>query len=359
MRGLATLRRVAAAVLATVPMARGQLACHDGFEEYGSGAQLEDGANGVAGTAVNGGFGWGGAYDVNNAIKSLVRAENRAASPVVYSNGGVTIHGGERALRFYDIANGSYAVRRPLGQAWEAAAGQELWCSFLFRCNNASPLANQDFLAVGFDDNPAALSGNPRVSVGVNTVATVFPPSQPFRFFARSTTVVANSAFSEQPDVATGTTYLVVCRVAASGAGNYDTVDLWVNPADPTEPGPPAARMVVDSGLARLTHWFVRTANLDAGDAYVLDELRIGRRYASVVLPAPPPFALEIRPVTGAAGELRWSRELDAELEASTTLAPDSWSVVPGPFEAEAGWWQWRAPAGPARGFYRLRRRGL
>ena len=350
---------LAAAASALLPaLARSQLVTYDGFEEYPGGALIEDGPNGTPGTGQNGGFGWADAYDVSNAIKSLVRAENRAASPVIYRNGDLAIHGGDRALRFYDIANGTYAVRRSMNAAWEAALGHELWCSFLFRCNNPSPLANQDFLAIGFDDNASASGGNPRVSAGVNTTANVFPPSQPFRFFARSTTAVANSAFADSPDIAAATTYLVVFRVAASAAGNYDSVDLWVNPASATDPGLPAARVTTDSGINRLTHCFIRTANLDSGDAYVIDELKIGRNYPSVIVSSPPPLSLEILPAPDRSIELRWSSLLDATLETTTLPATTSWTPVTGPFESLNGWLSLRIPT-TDRGFFRLRRRGL
>ncbi len=346
----------ATATLLLPPLARSQLVTYDGFEDYPAGALVEDGPNGTPGTGLNGGFGWADAYDVNNAIKSLVRAENRAASPVIYSNGDLTIHAGDRALRFYDNAIGTYALRRAMVSTWDAASGHELWASFLFRCNNTSPLANQDFLAVGFDDNPSAAGGNPRVSVGINTTTNVFPPSQPFRFFARSTTVVANSTFAESPDIAASTTYLVVTRISASTRGNFDTVDLWVNPASATDPGPPSARIIADSGINRLTHWFIRTANLDSGDAYVIDELKIGRTYPAVIVAQPPPFALEIQPAADRSVELRWPSLLDATLESTNAPATGPWTPIPGPFPSSDGWFSLRVPT-TDRAFFRLRRR--
>jgi hypothetical protein len=356
-RRTSRLTLAAAATCLLPALAHSQLVTYDGFEEYPSGALIEDGPNGVSGTGLNGGFGWADAYDVNNAIKSLVRAENRAASPVIYSNGDLTIHGGDRALRFYDNAIGTYALRRAMASTWDATAGQELWASFLFRCNNTSPLANQDFLAMGFDDNPSAAGGNPRVSVGVNTTTNVFPPNQPFRFFARSTTTVANSAFAESPDIAASTTYLVVTRISASTRGNFDTVDLWLNPASATDPGPPSARIIADSGINRLTHWFIRTANLDSGDAYVIDELKIGRTYPAVIVAQPPPFALEIQPSADRSVELRWSSLLDATLESTNAPASGPWTPVPGPFESSGAWLSLRVPT-TDRAFFRLRRRG-
>ena len=256
----------------------GQLAAYDGFESYAAGTQVESGANGSAGIGLSGGAGWGGAYDVNNAIKSLVLVEDRAASQVVYRNGEIQLDGGVRALRLYNAANGSSVLARPLGAVFTTAS--TIYFSFLFRTTNASPLSDQDFFQWGFDATLAA--GNPRVSIGANTIATTFPPSQPFRFFARSTTTPANSAFDPATDIAAVTTYLLVGKFSG-GAGNFNRVDLFVNPSTLAEPASASATIAVDSGVASLSHLLLRTAFLDASDAYVFDELRVGRSFTSVV----------------------------------------------------------------------------
>lgn len=173
------------AAITAMPL-RAQLVAYEGFQDAAAGTQVESGGNGSAGTGLNAGAGWGGPFDINNAIKQQVKIEDRSSSPVNYTNGGIAILGGNRALRFYDIANGSYALQRPLGTVFAAAAGDTLWFSVLFRTatGGASPLANHDFFQIGFDDNAAA--GVPRVSIGANSIQTTFP--SPFRFFARSTT---------------------------------------------------------------------------------------------------------------------------------------------------------------------------
>lgn len=337
---------------------RAQLVAFDGFEEYEAGIQVEPGANGSVGVGLDGGFGWGGPYDVNRAIKSLVLIENRTASPVVYSNGGISLHGGSRALRFYNIANGSYAVMRPLGTVFRAAAGDVLWFGVLFRCNNASPLSNQDFFQVGFEDNDNA--GNPRISIGANTETTTFPPDQPFRFFARSTTSQDNTAFAEDMEIAAATTFLLVGRVAADG-DTYDEVSLYVDPSSPDDPGPPAARVMAASGLETLSHFVIRTSGLDNGDAYVIDELKVGRDYASVVSPPPLGEVLSLAPAASPeeVGVLRWPVSVgEVRLETSASLEPASWTEIAGPFAIEGADYVRPVPADPAstRAFFRLRR---
>jgi hypothetical protein len=341
-------------VVILTDLAAAQMVCYEGFGDYAAGVQVESGSNGSGGTSLDGGVGWGGAYNVSDAIKSLVKIENRSSSPVIYSNEEITIQGGSRALRFYDVANGSYAVRRPLGAIFEAAAGDTLWFSILFRTasGGASPLANQDFFQLGFDDNADPPSGNPRVSIGANTISTTFPSG--YHFFVRSTTAVEASVYHSSLPIAAATTYLLVGCIKPN-SGIYDTVSLFVNPSTLDDPGPPSATVTLASGLTSLSHAFIRTAGLDGGDAYVLDEWHIARDYGSVVQSLQN--ALRIDP--GNPPTLRWSAALsDAVLETSTTLAPDSWAEVSGPFPISGGDFQYSVPIAPGvtRGFYRLRR---
>jgi hypothetical protein len=339
---------------AAMPL-RAQLVAFDGFGEYSGGAQVESGASGSGGTGLNGGAGWGGAYDISNAIKTLVRIEDRSSSPVNYTNGDVTILGGNRALRFYDNANGSYALARTLGTLFNAAAGDTLWFSVLFRTatGGASPLTNQDFFQIGFDDNAAAAS--PRVSIGTNATQTTFP--SPCRFFARSTTTVANSDFDDDFDIAAATTYLLVGRIQAN-AGGYDRVSLFVNPSDSGNPGAPSAEIVLPSGLSTLSHAFIRTASLDSGDAYVIDEWHIARDYGSVVQALKGSLRTLAADSPGNVMLLRWPVSLsDVALESSTTLVPDSWEPVTAPILLQAAEWEFLVPIEPdkRRRFFRLR----
>ncbi len=154
------------------------------------------------------------------------------------------------------------------------------------------------------------------------------------------------------------TTYLLVGQVQPV-AGSYDTVNLYVNPSNPDDPGPPSATITAPSGLTTLSHAFIRTAFLDGGDAHVLDEWRVGRDYGSVVGSLRNALAILPASVPGAAPTLRWSASLPAVvLESSNTLAPGSWELVTGPFILVAGDWTYPVPIAPEtpRRYYRLRR---
>jgi hypothetical protein len=334
-----------------------QLVAFDGFGDYAAGIQVESGSDGTSGPGLDGGAGWSGAYDVNATIKSKVLIEDRSATPVNYTNAGISILGGNRALRFWNNANGSYALVRPLGTTFNAASGDTLWFSVLFRTatGGASPLTNQDLFQIGFDDNAAAT--NPRVSIGSSaTQTTTFPATA--AFFARSTTAVANSDFHAVVPIAAATTYLLVGRIQAN-SGVYDTVSLFVNPTATDHPGVPSAEVVLSSGLSSLSHAIIRTNNLDNGDAYVIDEWHIGRDYGSVV----QSLAGSLRMHHAASPEtpliLRWpAYPSGTVLETSTTLDPHSWSEAIGaPFLNGA---EWEYPVaidpGTPKRFFRLRR---
>lgn len=314
--------------------ATAQLVCCDSFADYALGSQLEDGSNNEEGSGGDGGAGWGGPYNVANNIKQLVRIEDRASYPALYSSGEISIPGGDRALRFYNNANGAYALRRPLGATFQAVSGETLWFGFLFRTSNAGPLQNQDFFQVGFDSSPNASGpgngGNPRVSIGANTTSTSFPA--PFRFFARSTIATDASVFCDNVDIQAATTYLLVGSVRPNDQGKYDVVSLFVNPASLDNPGPPSASITMDSGLNSIGYFFIRTAGLESSDAYVIDELRVARDYKSVVQTLRDSLKIDL-PGASESAALRWPASLTgAVLETSATLAAGSWVEVPGPY---------------------------
>jgi hypothetical protein len=307
---------------------RSQLFVHDGFEEYAAGVQLESGSNGSAGTGLAGGFGWFGGYDVNNAVKSRVKTENRSSSPVVYGNGEVRIHGGDRALRLWDNANGTPVLLRRLGREFPAVAGGSVWFSFLFRTNNGDPLANQDFLQLGFDEEAMPVPGNPRLSVGVGTASPIAP--RPFRFFAAADTAPSATVFDESAGVAAVTTYLLVGCIRNNGLF-HQRIELYVNPDSLLVPPAPSAVSEAFSGPAVLSRVLLRTSDLEQSDVYILDELRVGFSYESVVMTEVPELRLAWdasgERVAGLVGMLRWPSQRLATLE--TALEPGGpWEPV-------------------------------
>jgi len=277
---------------------------------------------------------------------------------VNYTLSDIHLSGGARALRFWDNADGTFAIQRQLGTTFSADAGDVLWFSILFRTatGGASPLANQDFFQIGFDDNANAESGNPRVSMGANSIQTTYPA--PGRFFARSSTNIAASVFHDDVDIAAATTYLLVACIQPT-EGSYNSVKLFVNPAGADDPGLPSAISIHPSGIQTLSHAFIRTAYLDTGDAYVIDEWHIGRDYRSVVQSLNGALRIQRSTSPARAILLRWPvAPPNLRLESSTTLTPGSWTEVAGPFSSDQAEWEFPIPLDPAEPsrFFRLSR---
>jgi hypothetical protein len=163
-----------------------------------------------------------------------------------------------------------------------AAQTGDLYFSFLFRPENTSG-DTKDFFQVGF----SPISENPRVSVGHGET------SGRMDFFARVGTSSGNTAFvGGTPPLSQ--TYLFVAKVSKVGSsGNYDRVDLWVNPTSLSET-PSTVHYYnsgINSGTATLVNLVLRAAFPESSDIYYVDEFVVGDTYRSVV-PEPATLAL-------------------------------------------------------------------
>lgn len=81
----------------------------------------------------------------------------------------------------------------------------------------------------------------------------------------------------------------------SSAAGNYNRFDLWTNPtgiwADVLATTP-EARSTLDSGVASLSRFGLRAANLDTGDRFTLQSLSISNTVPVSSVPEPGSLAL-------------------------------------------------------------------
>lgn len=258
--------------------ARADVIASDNFESYPAGAQLEDGPNGSEGVGLNGGTGFTGPYNViNNSLKSNVTVQPQSLQ---YTSGSLIVSGGAQASVMSDAANGTASglYTRPF-----AAQDGPVYVGFLFRTNNPSA-TSEDFIQVGFSD---VATGEPKGSVGINNNAAGNGP--PPMFFARVPAGVAGHA--QAPDVATeDTTYLVVGKFSkASGSATYNRVDLYLNPTSAEEPLTATAfrEALAGQGAPSISNFIVRTARLEAGDVYLIDNVMIGTTFADAVVPEP------------------------------------------------------------------------
>lgn len=269
-RRTALLRLFAcAASFLPLPLAAAPIA-FENFESYAAGVQLESGANGSSGTGLNGGTGFTSAWNIDDAFKTNVTT---VATSLIYSNGALTIDGGLIAARFVDAANSNQLFSRAF-----ASQSDTVFFSFLYRTTNPSA-TSEDFVQIGLSDVAAA---EPKASVGsANTATGNTPPPQ---FFAR----VPNGGATGQSSVTTleNTTYFVVAKIAkVSGSSTYNEVNLYLNPDSFSEPGTATATATstAGTGAATMSNFILRTARLEAGDSYLVDELRIGTTYADVI----------------------------------------------------------------------------
>ena len=98
---------------------------------------------------------------------------------------------------------------------------------------------------------------------------------------------------SSTTSAAQGGTYRLVGKLSKTAGGNYNRVDLFINPTTATEPATPDATDTADSGVAALSVFGVRTFNFDDGDRYQFDDVTVGTTFADVAgVPEPTTLAL-------------------------------------------------------------------
>lgn len=223
-----------------------------------------------------GGTGWSAAWDADASS-----FENVQSAGLTYDVGGGTIG-----------ADGSGALRLT-GNADELAFrtiapfdGDSLYVSFLFSLDNIA-IDSADFLGLWFDNATGGQHNTNRPNVGIAD-----DPSN--EFYARFHSTPSGQNFLRAGGrVTLDQTYFVVARLSKSNPGAtsaYDRVSLWVNPGAWQSEQPLVTAQ--GTGIASITHVGLRTANLDAGDALLFDELRLGTTWNDVVpLAVPVPSA--------------------------------------------------------------------
>ena len=77
---------------------------------------------------------------------------------------------------------------------------------------------------------------------------------------------------------------MIVLKATVGGGGDYDA-DLWVNPSSLTEVASDVAAS--DSGITSIGTFLSRVAFSEVGDAYQIDNIRIGDTWEDVVIPEP------------------------------------------------------------------------
>lgn len=222
----------------------------------------------------NGGTGWSGSWNSATSSANVV-----TGTTLSYSGGSISLSGSGTALSITGGSDGQLN-RSFVG----AGTGTEIYFSFLFQSVAGS--GNEAPYFYLSDTNSWTQSG------GIGDVNSATGQAV-FGARINSGAATANSSVS----YTNGTTYLLVGRLSTDAPGGdpnaLDRVELWVNPTSLT-PGTAAATVNATTGLTLdvLDVFSTRMANFADTDQILIDELRIGTDFASVVTVPEPSVGL-------------------------------------------------------------------
>ena len=227
--------------------------------------------------AWNGGTGWASAWIAETAITQVV-----AAAVNLGSENALGIIGTSNASGA-STGDKSAAVQRTLSSPF---LGDELFVSFLFQLD-AGTLTNNDFLALWFNSSTGpniGIKADQGTLTGTNDV------------FVRTSGTGGSYAPGSNIGGTNDVTYQIVGRLSRSAPGNYSKFDLWLDPIF-ADLGTPDASFSGTAGISSVTSVGIRTANLDAGDALLVDNLILATTWNEVVaapnaVPEPGSLAL-------------------------------------------------------------------
>ena len=246
--------------MSAMPASASILLAGDDFNSYATGA-----LNGK-----NGGTGWAGAWVDGGGTNSNVVA---AAGDAPMTGNAVRITGNDTA-----------AATRLLSSARSANTIVE----FLFQFD-AGTITNNDFMALWFGSSTGPNIGFKANCGNGSCVDDIF---------VRTT----GSAGDMAQNIVVGQTYSVLGYLQKTGASTvYNRFDLWVNPTDDERLSLTGsdANFVGASSVSSFNQIGFRTANLSAGEALLIDDLRLS------AVPEPGTLALIGLALTGIAGVAR------------------------------------------------------
>jgi hypothetical protein len=259
----------------------GVIAVED-FESYAVSGSTEQWAvdNPTTPPGPTGGSGWSGAWNVDQdtALDSYTPPLGLfvRSGGMDYTGGTVSVDGGEKRLEFLSRTSGvsQIFITRQL-----PAQNDTVYLGFTFRGHNI----DDDFLQVGFDDTGAIEDEE------VYIASVVFTGGEIRSRAGRAT----GGQQIKAADYADDTLYQLVLKLWKSSgntADNYDRVTLWVDPTSTVESGGTTAAS--NTGYAAVDYFNIRRYNIDTGNAFEIDNLRIADTYAEALVPEPATLAL-------------------------------------------------------------------
>jgi len=249
-----------AGLLIGTPRAHAALLAYEGFD-YDAGNVNGD----------NGGTGWSAAWV--SSTSPVAYANVVTGTPMAYSGGAISITGSGTALSI--TGGGEGLLNRPFVGI---DSGSEIYFSFLFR---AVAGGGNEFFHFYLSDDPDRFN-----SGGIGDFYTA---SGDAHFGARINDGTGDTTSASSISYTIGATYLLVGRLSTDGTSGasadiVDQVELWVNPTSLT-PGTADATVNASTGLTigDFDIFSSRMVNFADSDEILIDELRIGTDFSSVV----------------------------------------------------------------------------
>lgn len=215
----------------------------------------------------NAGGGWAGAWAAATGVTQIV-------DPAIDLVDG-------RALQF--TGNNNNAATRQLASTFN---GSQLFVDFHVQLGSGSLTAN-DFLSLWLDTGASGdHTGRPNIGLKADQGG-----SGSNDVFARTNGTAGSFVPGSNIGGTTGVTYHVV-GLLSKAAGNYNKFEVWLDPLI-TDFGMADAVFSGDAGISQISTLGFRSANLDAGDSVLVDNLRLSTSWNDAVsVPEPTSIAL-------------------------------------------------------------------
>ena len=184
---------------------------------------------------------------------------------LTHSGGTVLADGGDRAL----FVAGPAANNNAFAAFAFAQQTNDVYFSFL--ASTTSGVFFQPYVSNDADDDHS----------GSATLNTTSGDSVAARL--RHTTNLTGDDIGDSQ----GLNAFIVGKLSKSAAGNYNTLEMLVNPTSLVEPDTWAANISRDILIAAVDTFGIRIWFFDTGEDAWIDEIRIGTTFAAVVPPAP------------------------------------------------------------------------
>ncbi len=242
--------------------ARATLIAYDGFDSYTSDAVLNTNA---------GGSGWTANWSSLSTVKVVT-----PSTALTYTGGAVSINGGTRAA---EAATPTVDPTDNVASRNFTTQTGTVYFSFLLRIESGSD--STDFFQFSLNNDTSITN-----SGSIGDLSTTDGANN---FAARIGGTSGGTSVNSTTTASGATTYFLVGKISKTSGGNYNRMELFVNPTTLTESGV-AATQNADSGTAAISYFTLRLAGIETTDQYRFDELRIGTTWADVV-PVPEPSA--------------------------------------------------------------------